>query len=297
MTKIYLHADDFGMNEQSSERILQCYTDGYLNGISVLTNARYKKALFELKNREFSVRAHLNLVEGPCVSDRKDVSLLVDERGYFRHSFIGLLFLVLSPKRKKAMKQIERELEKQLLAFCRAAGSKEIALDSHQHIHMIPPIFRALLRVTERNHLNVQSMRIPAEPLTPFLKKPSLYRTYRPGNIMKNLLLNMLFLLIKKETERKQINRAVFMGLIFSGSMEDWKILKVLPDFVKIADRKNMPLELLFHPGDILPQEQAFDCQKTGFLKFYYHENRKKEADVLKSEIFYKQIERYKKEL
>lgn len=293
MAKIYLHADDFGMNEPSSERILDCYRNGYLNGISVLGNGCYEKALLETEGNDLSIRLHLNLVEGPCVSDKREIALLVDERGYFRYSFIGLLFLVMSPRRKKALKQIETELENQLLAFCRFTGSREIAIDSHQHFHMIPPVFYSLLRVIERNQLRVQTMRIPAEPLIPFLKHPSLYRTYRIDNIMKNVLLNILFIIVKKEVERKKINRTVFMGLMFSGSMKSWKILKLMPDFIKIADKKQMSMELLFHPGNILAQERVMDFRKKEFLKFYYDENRKREADILKSEEFYKQIEIY----
>lgn len=290
MARIYLHADDFGLNEESSERILECCRNGYLDGISVLVNGCFEKAFPEAG---VSVRLHLNLVEGPCVSDKRELPLLVDERGYFKYSFMGLLLLVYSPRRKQALEQIETELENQLLAFCRYTGSSDIMVDSHQHFHMITPIFYALLRVIDRNHLNVKVMRIPAEPLAPFLRHPSLYRTYRADNIMKNVLLNGCYLLIKKEVDRRHFQRDIFMGLMFSGKMKSQSILKVLPDFVRLADRKQKSLELLFHPGYILPQEGAPDSQKNDFLKFYYSENRKEEAAILKSESFYKRIKSY----
>ena len=38
MKRIYFHADDYGVSEAQSARILNCYTDGVLNSMSVIPN-------------------------------------------------------------------------------------------------------------------------------------------------------------------------------------------------------------------------------------------------------------------
>jgi hypothetical protein len=133
-------------------------------------------------------------------------------------------------------------------------------------------------------------MRSPAEPVLPFLKHISLYPTYQPVNIVKTLMLNLLYLILKKDIERLGIKRKIFMGIMFSGCMDEKRVLKVLPDFIRIAKRKDASLELLFHPGYLLPREQALDERKKDFLNFYYDGGRKAEESALCSGDFYRKM-------
>jgi hypothetical protein len=155
---------------------------------------------------------------------------------------------------------------------------------------MIPGVFHVLCEALQEVDIQVEEMRIPAEPITPFLKHPSVYRTYHLVNIIKNLVLNVCYLYIRPTIRRLGIHRCLFMGIWFSGHMDAQRVLKVFPDFVKIAKKRGLFLELLFHPGDILPGEEPLDKRKPLFTKFYYDEGRKIEASALMSGDFYKQL-------
>ena len=288
--QIYLHADDFGMNVESTERILKCFTEGNLDSVSIMPNGCCQEAARLVTGLPLSIRVHINLVEGKCVSDKTQVSLLVDKEGYFRYSFVGLFFLLLSGKRKEARKQITLEIKKQIQYVYSVADQSCIGIDSHQHIHMIPGVFAALCDAVEELGVEVKELRIPAEPVLPFLKHPSLYPTYRISNIVKNGVLNLLYLFNKKKIRKMGVRQSLFMGIWFSGCMDAGRILKVLPDFCKIAEKKHIFLELLFHPGNILPGEKILDETKPLFTEFYRNEGRKIEAGVLQSEEFYNQI-------
>lgn len=108
---------------------------------------------------------------------------------------------------------------------------------------------------------------------------------------MKNILLNMLLLADKKKIKKIGVCPSVFMGIMFSGHMDARRIQTILPDFVKIAERRETSLEILFHPGNILPEEKALDENKPLFANFYRSEGRQIEAQVLQSEEFYERLE------
>lgn len=288
--KIHLHADDYGMSVESSRRILNCFMRGNLDGISILPNGEWEESIELLKNLPLKSRIHINLVEGKCVSDKSKISLLVDEDGYFQYSFIGLFFLMLSPKRKLARQQISQEMKAQIQRLRFFLGDR-IEIDSHQHVYMIPGVFQALRNVLEELQIEVQDMRIPAEPISPFLKHPSLYPTYNPENIIKNILLNLLYFFIKSDLKKLGIRRKIFMGILFAGCMDSKRVLKVLPDFCRIAQKKDASLELLFHPGSIFPGEEPLDKRKRSFVMFYHSKGRRIEAQTLQSEEFAGQLE------
>lgn len=78
--------------------------------ICKFANAGFGKAYSE----NVFVGAHINLVEGKPVTSPNKISLLADERGYFKHSFFGLLMLSLSPKRLEMQEQLYLEMKNQI---------------------------------------------------------------------------------------------------------------------------------------------------------------------------------------
>ena len=144
---IYFCADDYGISEGANSRIENCLENGVLNKISVLPNGKVSDFNQRLSDKAAMVSLHINLVEGRPLSNPNDISLLVSESGYFKYSFIGLLSLSLSPKRKKLEKQIYKEIQSQIKFWKKAMGENiSVSIDSHQHTHMIPLIFKTLMR-------------------------------------------------------------------------------------------------------------------------------------------------------
>lgn len=287
MNKIIFHADDFGLNETSAKRIEDCYFHGNLGSVSIMVNGEYKEVYSIMNHTDIDVRLHLNLVEGPALSEPEKIPLLVDKRGYFKYSFVGLFFLLRTPKRKEAKKQIQYEIEKQMQLFCKITGKKKIGIDSHQHVHMIPAIFAAMLDAEKNLQIPIEEIRIPVEPIRPYVKQVSLYPTYSISNMIKVALLNGLYLRVKPMARKDGIKYNLFMGVMFSGCMDEKRIRRVFPDFVKIAEKRKVSLELLFHPGYLEKHERKIDDKKEKFLHFYFSEGRKIEEKVLKSREFY----------
>lgn len=283
--KIYVCADDYGMTPQTCTRIEQCRQHGILNKISVFPNSELPELEQRVLQQDAYRSIHLNLVEGKSLSDPKEVPLLVAENGHFRHSFIGLLLLSLSPKKKEFQRQVAREIRAQLLRGRTMTVGDDpkaaVSIDSHQHTHMIPAIFRILLQVIREEKMQAAYLRIPSEPILPYLCTPSLYGTYRIANLIKQWLLRFFARVNRREWKASGIPSACFMGILFSGCMDEKRVRKVLPHYRRYAEKRNMDIELLFHPGYWEPGEALFDENKTGFRQFHCSEGRKLEFDAL----------------
>ncbi len=288
---VYICADDYGMTEKSCGRIEECVKNGVLNRISIFPNTSLSDIKERIKYINASLSAHINLVEGKPVSPAENVSLITDKRGYFRYSFIGLLALSLSPERKELERQIYTEISAQLTRWStEIAPGKPLEIDSHQHTHMIPLIFKILMRVIKDNGYDVKYIRIPTEPVLPYIKELSLYKTYSLINTVKQFLLKFFGLINKRALKKSNINSALFMGILFSGNMDEYRVNKILPHYLKLCEKTGRDAELLFHPGYIEKDEELFDTKKQSFNKFYHSPGRKTEYATLKNLIIKQEI-------
>lgn len=288
---VYICADDYGMTEKSCGRIEECVKNGVLNRISIFPNTPLSDIKERIKYINASLSAHINLVEGKPVSPVENVSLITDKRGYFRYSFIGLLALSLSPERKELERQIYTEISAQLARWStEIAPGKPLEIDSHQHTHMIPLIFKILMRVIKDKGYDVKYIRIPTEPVLPYIKELSLYKTYSLINTVKQFLLKFFGLINKRALKKSNINSALFMGILFSGNMDEYRVNKILPHYLKLCEKTGRDAELLFHPGYIEKGEELFDTGKQSFNKFYHSPGRKTEYATLKNLIIKQEI-------
>ena len=279
---IYFCADDYGISEGANSRIENCLENGVLNKISVLPNGKVLDFKKRLSDKDAILSLHINLVEGRPLSNPDDVDLLVSESGYFKYSFIGLFFLSISNKRKEFEKQVYTEIQSQIKFWKTAMGEDTfISIDSHQHTHMIPLIFKTLMRVIEDEGLNVQSIRIPAEPISPYVFTPSLYFEYNLIGLIKQWLLKTFALVNRRELKTSKIQSAYFMGILFSGKLNEARIRKLLPHYLKLANKYNKNIEIGFHPGYVKSEEKLLDGNRQDFSKFYYSPWRNTEYNTL----------------
>ena len=208
--------------------------------------------------------------------------MLISETGCFKYSFPGLLIRSLLPGRKMLEKQVYKEIRSQIQFWKKAMGEDaEVSIDSHQHTHMIPLVFRTLMRVIEDEGLNVENIRIPAEPILPHLLAPSLYLKYKPLGLVKQWVLKILAFANRKKTAKVKIQSAYFMGAMFSGEMDEAKIKKLLPHYLKLAEKNNKNIEIGFHPGYLKDGGKLMDGSRKSFAKFYFSSWREKEYNTL----------------
>ena len=275
---IYFCADDYGISKISNTRIEECLKNGVLNKISVLPNSDALDFKRRLLGENVKLSLHLNLIEGYPLSKKEDVSLIVSDKGFFKYSFIGLFFLSIFGNRSLLEKQLYNEIKMQIDFWKKEMGEETpILVDSHQHTHMIPLVFKTLMRVIKEENVEIEYIRIPAEPILPYIKSPSLYFKFRPIGLIKQWLLKFLKFVNRKELKKANIKSALFMGIMFSGQLSEDKINKLLPYYKK----QNENIEIAFHPGYLESGESLIDGFRQNFKKFYYSKWRRIEYDTL----------------
>jgi Uncharacterized protein conserved in bacteria len=226
MKKIYFHADDYGRSIEISKNIFKCLIKGHLNSVSIMVSylpATYHYKLKKLK--KINKRLHLNLTELPT----RDQSNFI-----YNLSFLRLIFL---GNREK--KIIYKEIEKQIKKYINLYNPKIIKLDGHEHVHMIPWIFKYILKI--KTKYNIQEIRIPNEiiyfPRIKDLLSPRYFR-----NLAACLIIKLFNFFLNTSKYRK----SYFFGIIYSGLQTENTIRNSVNNLIN-KDDKN--IEILIHPG------------------------------------------------
>ena len=279
---VYYCADDYGISEASNRRIEKCLQEGILNKVSVLPNGLLEHFQERLAGKGICLSLHINLVEGAPLSDPQELDLLVNDHGYFRYSFAGLFLMSFSGKRKRLQEQIHKEIQTQIRFWKKVMGEDTpLCLDSHQHTHLIPLIFRTLLQVIEEEKITVSSLRVPAEPLMPYVLTPSLYPAYLQTGFVKHWILKTLKMVNYPALKKSGLTHPCFVGAMFSGRITEDKIRKLLPHYQRIAQRRGQAVEFAMHPGYMEPGEETMPGVREDFKKFYLSPWRKREFHTL----------------
>jgi hypothetical protein len=283
---VIFHADDFGINPKQSHQILSCADKGgLLNSTSIfVTSPHFEECAMVLAQRPKDMRVglHINLVEGPCCADPTSIPMLVDAQGIFRLSFAGILAASMGSSRQEFARELACELDAQLDRFEEHFPElhSHLRIDGHQHVQLIPAVFNALMSSVQRRGATLEYLRVPAEPLTPFLN-PKVFFGIRPINWVKHWLLNFLWRLDRKSFPDYQHHSAIFCGVLFSGCMNTQRVQDVFSAYLSCARRRKMNLEFLFHPGGIERVEDCLNPKLSGFTAFYASDGRQQEAAAL----------------
>lgn len=287
---LIVHADDYAVSWNASKNIATLIAEGKLNSTSVIPNMScYEESVALLrdvlseKKSEVELAVHINLMEGYCVAEEAAVSLLVDREGYFRLSW-GDLFLASFVRRGR--KELKQQLKTEILAQIRKiqTGFPEIGrfrIDSHQHTHMIPVVWDALIEVLRENELPISCIRIPDEPLSPYFKESSLWFSYGLINGVKNILLHFLAMRAGRIAPDYFNGQMKFWGLLMTGCMDEKRVNRLIPHFKQYSEEKKVDIEMVFHPGTTLSEEIGREYTKQGFIEDHLSANRKMEYDTI----------------
>ena len=278
------HADDYGLFIEQSRRILRCWEKGALNGTSIIPNGEnLVNCLSMLPDEGLSVTVHLNLMQGHCLADPAEVSLLVDSRGIFSTSFAKLLLCACSGQRGKYKKQLKAELSAQIQAILPflLKNNLPLRIDGHAHWHMIPVVFDALMEIIKEENLTVSYIRIPEEPLSVYLRNLHRIMPFPPVNIIKTEVLRIL----SRRNRRKWSNSlshmrsSVFLGVLLSNCFDLRRMRAVLPAAENLAAKKGCFLEVLAHPGSVHEKEDLEKITNKNDYLFFTSPGREAEAD------------------
>ena len=161
MKKLIVNADDLGLTPGVNRGVLQAFQHGIVTSASLLvTGSAFDDAVvLARQNPDLDVGLHLTLVEEQAILGREVLPTLVDESGrlprtsgeFIRRALLGHV----------SWDEVECEIAAQIARF-QKTGLRLSHVDSHQHLHIFPPVFEVVTRLT-RGMDNVW-IRNPAGP-------------------------------------------------------------------------------------------------------------------------------------
>ena len=285
--KIYYHSDDFGIHEIQSRAILGTYEEGALNSLSIMTNSPHAPGCFELVRDAVAAGkiryvVHLNFIEGPSLCSREEIPDLVDERGFFKITFMDALRMSFSPRRKYFAKQFQKEITAQIKRAVEIAGDCPYGIDGHMHFHMIPVVWQALSASIKTEGFTPSWIRLSKDPLSPLLTTPSVWKYVPPVNIIKWMLLKMIGP-TKGSVRKLGADVPVFFGMFFTLCMEKEVVLPLLPKYAKIALQQGRELELMFHAGYMTERDLVLAPDNDEFYEVISSQHRLREQECLRA--------------
>jgi predicted glycoside hydrolase/deacetylase ChbG (UPF0249 family) len=165
---VVLCADDFGLSDGVSRGIVELAQMGRLSATGAMTNMpgwkRNAGALLPLKE-QVGVGLHLNLTTGVPLGQMPHVA----PSGTF-----PALGEILGKALRGALPQEEvaQEIGRQLDAFEEGVGEGLAFVDGHQHVHVLPVVRQALIRVLEGRGYGGLWLRDPSDRISSILRRP-----------------------------------------------------------------------------------------------------------------------------
>ena len=265
MSKIIIHADDYGRSRNISKSIFTCIKKKIVNSVSIIVTEKIYGQNY-IKKLNVKKRLHVNLTD---FSKKKSL-----ENSIYNNSFIDLLFMPFLPSFEEKKKSIEKEIIRQIKTYKKIFNTQKIFVDGHQHVHMIPWIFNIIYK--HRKKEKITNIRIPNESFV--VRFYDLFRINILKNILKLLLIKLLIFISKNKVKKVKYSYD-FSGIIYSGFQTSSSIKKVVSIYKSKKLRKK--LEILVHPGFASTKERKLF--KKYYFDYYYSKNRKKEFNTVKS--------------
>jgi len=138
--RLIITADDYGEWEDANERIVECYLRGAVTGISLFARAGAFEHAVGLARKNGINEMGVHLAVGG------------DYKLFFLKYFTGLV----------NTNELFADFKKQIQRV-KGAGFRVTHLDSHQHVHMVPGIFRIMVELMKEE--GIKYIRFPLERL------------------------------------------------------------------------------------------------------------------------------------
>ena len=154
---VIIHADDYGLAPGVNRAIEEGLASGALNSASILLGGEHAGAAlaWAAAHSQFDFGVHLNVTQGRPVLRASQVPSLVGADGRFRPLTSFVLRLAGG---RVALDELAAEWRAQIAAV-RGAGVRISHLDSHQHVHLIPTVFRSVAaRLATEERVSLRAM-------------------------------------------------------------------------------------------------------------------------------------------
>jgi chitin disaccharide deacetylase len=259
--RIFLHADDFGMNRGVTDGIIHGFRQGLLTSTSLLSNApdsaraltlwqellddqaAARLPLHSARSRledplsRFDLGVHLNLTQGRPLTERNYPGELLDSEGRFPGIFA--LFSRLKRHGVRLCRQIQTELATQV-EYLADHGLQPTHLNGHQYIEMLPIVAEFIPQLLHR--YNIRVVRVAEEPA---LVRSTLMHNFTPHV----WLLAHIKQMFAKRFHRRMEQLDVCYPSRFHGTAHAGKIDMSLIRLFLNDKNPTSPIEIGLHPG------------------------------------------------
>jgi predicted glycoside hydrolase/deacetylase ChbG (UPF0249 family) len=266
---LIVNADDLGIHPSINAGILSAYRQGILTSCTMLMTTPYLEETVQdyVRPAGLPIGIHLSLTLGKAAAPLRDVPDLTDAAGNLKLS-AGWLVASSLARHRSLLGQIRCELTAQL-ARARDCGLHPTHADSHQHVHMNPPIFAIVEDLLPR--FGIGRLRYSREPFPSFVigaDLPALLRRFNPA---KWALLRWRSL----QVQPKLVSNDDLFGIIYSGAMTKRALHSVI---ARMPSHRS--LEICIHPGFPAPAGGTV-YPRPGYNQFISSPARRLEHDLL----------------
>jgi len=156
LKRLIVNADDFGFTKDVNAGIVYAHREGILTSTTLMANGDAFDDAVKLARETptLDVGCHLVLVQGPSLLTGRP---LPDKP----HRLLASL--------ARRGLDVYAELRMQIQAVI-AAGIRPTHLDSHKHTHIVPSVFRQVVRLARE--FSIPYVRLPLDPTLPFARLP-----------------------------------------------------------------------------------------------------------------------------
>ena len=233
MNEMIVNADDLGMTAGTNKAIFKGYDHGVITHASIMANGDFfSEAIEGLKSRKkLGIGVHLNLTYGKALHPS---TLYNDDHGIFNLGYLPILLKSLY--HKAFLKVIEKEFEQQILQVVNT-GTTLTHLDSHRHIHLIPAIYRIVVKLAVK--YNIQRIRLINEKIADSFSLSRKYNFILNGGVIKYLLLRTFTVLNAGYADLYKDMK--FYSILYTGV--------VTGDILQKLKNSDENYEVMIHPG------------------------------------------------
>ena len=223
--RLIVNADDFGLSSSVNAAVIRAHREGILTTASLMVNEPGFDEAVKLakENPRLGVGLHLTLLMGHSSLPPEKIPSLVNTRGEFSNSPIGVGLSYFFKRRLRA--QLRAEIHAQFEKF-HATGLKLDHVNGHLHLHLHPVIFQILMEDADK--LRLTHLRLTRDCLA---RSRRLSRGHLFYKISHAAIFDFLSRRAQKVLVAKKIRHAqITFGLLQDARVDEEYILKLLPE-------------------------------------------------------------------
>ena len=270
MRRLIINADDFALTAGVNRAILEAHERGVVTSTTMMANAAaVEDAVACARRNNLKVGCHVVLIDGAPLLPVEAVSSLVTTKASGARFYDGWVeFALRALRRQFDAEQIAAEAEAQIRAI-QQHGLHVTHVDSHKHVHLLPPVLAPLLRAAKA--CGVRAIRNPFAPLRPLalahlLRRPHLWTRYTEVKLLRRFSENFR----KAVAEAGMITTDGTFGIVATGALDE-RLFSAI-----VGSLPEGTWEFVCHPG--------YCDQELRSVRTRLRESREQELRVLTSE-------------